>query len=89
MKIRALIVAIAAFVATASGAAQPSKSESRPLAPARPRAAPVVLASASEARGPSTAPDVQRPADPAKRRVARVTTCRCGDPHPEESQQDQ
>jgi hypothetical protein len=88
MTIRALIVAIAASAATASGAAQPSKNESRPPTPTRPQAAPVVLASATELREQSTA-ETQRPAEPAKRRIARVTTCRCGDPQPDEGQQEQ
>jgi hypothetical protein len=87
--LRAPLAAIAAAaVMTAASAAHPAKTDSRPPAPAHTVAAPVVLASASEVRTPSAA-DAQRPADPAKRRIARVTTCRCGDSQPDEAQPDQ
>jgi hypothetical protein len=87
--LRAPLAAIAAAaVMTAAGAAQPAKTDSRQPAPTHIVAAPVILASASEVRAPSTA-DAQRPADPGKRRIARVTTCRCGDPQPDDAQQDQ
>jgi hypothetical protein len=87
--LRASFAAIAAAaVMTAAGAAQPAKTDSRRPAPPHIVAAPVVLASASDVRAPSTA-DGQRAADPAKRRIARVTTCRCGDPQPDDAQQDQ
>ena len=89
MSIRPTYVAVYAAVAvSAAAAAQPSKNDSRPPAATRSPAAPIVLASASEAPAPSAA-DGQRPPDPAKRGIARVTTCRCGDPQPDEGQQDQ
>ena len=33
--------------------------------------------------------DANRPTEPARRPAPRVTTCRCGDPQPEQDQQDQ
>ena len=83
-----LVVAYTAVAVSAAAVAQPSKNDSRPPAATRSPAAPVVLASASEAPAPSAA-DGQRPRDPAKRRIARVTTCRCGDPQPDQGEQDQ
>ena len=83
-----LVVVYTAVAVSAAAVAQPSKNDSRPPATTRSPAAPVVLASASQAPAPSAA-DGQRPPDPAKRRIARVTTCRCGDPQPDEGGQDQ
>lgn len=85
---RAPIIAVAlALMPGVAAAAEPAKSDSKPPATARPAPAKVVLASADDRHGriAATLPDTA----PAKRRVARVTTCRCGDPQPDEGQQDQ
>ncbi|MGE5563461.1 MAG: hypothetical protein ACM3ZV_09140 [Bacillota bacterium] len=69
-----LIAAASLFSASAIAADAPTA----PVHPAvQPQSAPVVLASADQVRAPSA--DQQAPAQP-KRRIARVTTCRCGDP---------
>jgi len=90
MKDVARLFAIAALALLASGAAtgaEPVKSKA-PNAPQPQRSAEVVLASAGPVQSPAPANQMQSSA-PAKRRVARVTTCRCGDPQPEPETQDQ
>jgi hypothetical protein len=84
---RAQLFAIALLLAPAgAGAAEPAKSNAQ--APAAQQApAKIVLASAEDVHSPSAT--TQRDAAPAKRRIARVTTCRCGDPPPDERQQDE
>ena len=71
-------------------AAAPTTAEpSKPQAPHREesqRSAEIVLASAATAQQPGLA--TTRPA-PAKRRVGRVTTCRCGDPQAAPETQEQ
>lgn len=78
---RIALTALATAVTLAGTAlAEPAK----PNAPATPQPQlrpSVVLASAENVRTPN--PSVQ-PSPPVKRpRVARVTSCRCGDPAPE------
>jgi hypothetical protein len=84
---RARLIAIALVLAPAgAGAAEPTKSKAQ--APSEQQApAKIVLASAEEAHSPNVTS--QPDAAPAKRRIARVTTCRCGDPQPDEGQRDQ
>ena len=84
---RAQFIAIALMLAPAdAGAAEPVKSKAQ--APAAQQApVKIVLASAEDMHSPNATS--QPDAAPAKRRVARVTTCRCGDPQPDEGQQDQ
>lgn len=75
MMIAALLTAAPPAFADPAKAPEPQK-----------RPATVVLASADEVRAPAPAAD-QPAAQPAKRRFARVTSCRCGDPAPESEQQ--
>jgi hypothetical protein len=75
------VTAAALSLAGAAMAAGPAKSELRDSSvPAAPRE--LVLASV-ESKAPPPAPGTQTPA-PAKHRTARVTTCRCGDPQPQD-----
>jgi hypothetical protein len=75
---RAALTLIAAMAAGSAALADPPKSHT-PY-PAH-RKAPVEVALASGDTASRRAPEsVQTNAAPAKRRPARVTTCRCGDP---------
>lgn len=86
MSIRvALIVTLAAALAAPAGA-QPDKKDSQAKVPPASVAAQVVLASASDVKGPKV-PETNRPAQSVRRPAPRVTTCRCGDPQPAEDQQ--
>lgn len=82
MTARMMLIAAATLGLSAlAGAAAPNGARADPSrAPSRP--ADMVLASAETVPVPDQAqPQAQPPAAPAKRvRVARVTTCRCGDP---------
>jgi hypothetical protein len=73
-----LIGAATLFGAAAALAAEPAKQPAKAPAQAQPRSAPVVLASADPVQAP--APQAKPAAQPKHARVARVTTCRCGDP---------
>ena len=83
------LIAIAAVLTIGSAAlAEPPKSPAAQPPQPQPRPAQVVLASADVVHAP--APDSAQPAPaPAKRRIARVTTCRCGDPQPGADNQEQ
>jgi hypothetical protein len=68
--------------------AQPPKNEAVPSTHPQQRPAQVVLAAADAPHAP--APDTAQPnAASGKRRVARVTTCRCGDPQIDPDSQEQ
>jgi hypothetical protein len=75
MHARFILIAAATLVSTTAFAADAPSAPVHPAAQPQSAPAPVVLASADEVRAPVT--DSQAPA-PQKRRVARVTTCRCG-----------
>ena len=77
MHARLVIIAAAFFAAGSAFAAEPATSPARESAQPEPHRAQIVLASADQAN-PAPA---QQQAQPAVRRarVARVTTCRCGD----------
>ena len=68
-----------AAIALASGSAHAAPAKPVPQRPSQPQPAPheVVLASADDVSSPP-ANSQQAPAAP-KRRIGRVTTCRCGD----------
>lgn len=87
MHTRFILIAAASLLSTAAIAAEPTKTaEPTPAQPQpQPQPAHVVLASADDVHAPAPAGQQQASA-PAKRRVGRVTTCRCGDqqPQPEE-----
>ena len=91
MRIRIAMIALAATSIGAVAVAQPDKDEQSAKAPkpaAAAAAGPVVLASASNVRRPSST-DSERAAEPVRRPTPRVTTCRCGDPQPADDQPDQ
>jgi hypothetical protein len=83
MLVRSIVLA-AALTATAAFA-EPAKPQSQESSQTPSR--PVVLASAEGAKAPVAAADQQAPAK--RPRVARVTTCRCGDPVPQEDDSEQ
>lgn len=86
MSARVMIVAAAALaLSTGAFAADPAKPESRNAQAPAPAAKDLVLASA-DVKSPAPAGEPQLAA-PVKRRTARVTTCRCGDPQPQDEQQ--
>ena len=85
MNFRVVMVAIVTAAGAAAAVAQPDKDE-QPIKGPEPVAAPVVLASAGDPRGLSS-PDTDRASKTARRPAPRVTTCRCGDPQPNETQQ--
>ena len=82
-----VVTILAAALLAGSAAAEPPKNATAKPAGAGPRPTEVVLASAETPR--ATTPESQPNATPAKRRVARVTTCRCGDPQTEPDSQEQ
>jgi len=86
MNIRLVMIAITAGSMAAVAAAQPGEDEQVAKAPKPAAQTPVVLASANDVRRPSPA-DANRPAAPPRRPAPRVTSCRCGDPQPEQDQQ--
>ena len=95
MRIRIAMIALAAASVGAVAVAQPDKDEQSAKAPkpaaaaaAAAAAGPVVLASASNVRRPSST-DSERAAEPVRRPTPRVTTCRCGDPQPADDQPDE
>jgi hypothetical protein len=79
-----IIAAVALTIAT-SAFAEPAKPHAAPAPKAATVPAEVVLASADTVRDAAPTPD--QPAAPVKRpRVARVTTCRCGDQQAQDQQ---
>jgi hypothetical protein len=83
MKIGFVIIS-AVLISGPAFAAEPAKPANHPTTEAQNVDPPVVFASAEDVRQPPAA-DPQAPATP-KRRPARVTTCRCGDPAPPSNQ---
>ena len=75
MHARFVLIAAASLVSAQAFAADAPKAPVQPAAQPQSAPASVVLASADEVRAPSA--DQPAPA-PQKRRIARVTTCRCG-----------
>lgn len=72
-----MLIANASLALAAPALAEPAKAPDQ-QADRAPRPAAVVLASAEQVRAPGAD---QQPQQPVKRaRVARVTSCRCGDP---------
>jgi hypothetical protein len=87
MRARVIVIAAMMTVGSAALADPPKDPQASASSPQKP-AAEVVLASADTARAP--VPETARPnTAPAKRRVARVTTCRCGDPQVDPDTQEQ
>ena len=81
---RSILIAAALTSATAA-LAEPAKPAAQPVT--QPAGRPIVLASADAVKAPAMAADQQVPVK--KPRVARVTTCRCGDQIPADDSADQ
>ena len=76
MNLRFLLIAVTLMSGSAF-AAEPPKAPVEQAAQPQRTNPPVVLASADTVRAPT--PADQQSVTPVKHRVARVTTCRCGD----------
>ena len=88
MHARVVLIAAAALMSANAFAAEPHKAPETAPAQPQPAAPSLVLASADVVR--TQAPADQSTSPAAKRpRVGRVTTCRCGDPQPADSDADQ
>lgn len=85
MAARVVMIAAALSLSTSAFAADPAKPDPRDAQASAPAARELVLASA-DVKSPPPTGDSQLAA-PVKRRTARVTTCRCGDPQPRNEQQ--
>ena len=87
MRLPLTFIAGVLTIATAAIAEPPT---SAPQKPAQPQGHPAEIVLASADAVPSPNPDASRNAPtPAKRRIARVTTCRCGDPQTGADSQEQ
>ena len=85
MLARFVLIAAATLVGGTAFAAEPAKPPVQPATQQQPPPAQVVLASADDVRVPS-ASDQQPSSAPKRPRIARVTTCRCGDPQAQPEQ---
>ncbi|HYX47193.1 MAG TPA: hypothetical protein VE820_10285, partial [Sphingomicrobium sp.] len=84
MYVRLMLIAAAALTSVSAFAAEPAKPAQQQSSQQQPASAQVVLASADDVRAQS--PVAQQPTvQPKPHRVARVTTCRCGDLVPQPS----
>lgn len=79
---------IALLAITSPSAAEPPKAATARPEPTAQRPVQLVLASADSAHSTQLTA-VQPPAEQTKHRIARVTTCRCGDPQPAADAQEQ
>src|SRR4051812_48695099 len=80
MYARSMVIAATALTMAASAVAEPVQPVAREAAQPASQSKPVLLASAEQIRAPGAAADQAAPAPVKRPRVARVTTCRCGDP---------
>jgi hypothetical protein len=85
MSIRVALIAIAGAAITTGASAQPDKDQRDAKSP-KPAAAPLVVALANDVRRPATSV-ADGFSQPVRHPAPRVTTCRCGDPQPEQDQQ--
>lgn len=88
MLVRYLLVGAIALGLTVPAAAQSAAPQGDPAQALKSRPAEVMLASAERVSVPTvetSAAAVQTPAAPAKKRAARVTSCRCAGQTPETS----
>ena len=85
MLARFVLIAATTFIGGNAFAAEPAKPPVQPATRQQPAPAQVVLASADDVRVPS-ASDQQPSSAPKRPRIARVTTCRCGDPQAQPEQ---
>jgi hypothetical protein len=86
MRMRLVVTATLALIATSAPAEAPKSSSAQPAQP-QPDSKVVVLASAEAVKSASGEAAQPTPAAP-RRRIARVTHCRCGDPQPGEVSDD-
>jgi hypothetical protein len=84
MHARFILIAAATAMTATAHAAEPAKPAPQPAAQNQPRPAELLLASADHVQAPATA---DQQAAPKPHRVARVTTCRCGDQQAQPDQQ--
>lgn len=88
MQVRFVLIAVVALTSAGVAGAEPRKAPPKPAAQVQPTASRVMLASADELHSPTASgPQVQLQAK--RPRIARVTTCRCGDPQPSDSDDQQ
>lgn len=88
MQVRFVLIAIIALTSAGAAAAEPQKAPAKATAQLQPASPRVMLASADEVRSPAASePQVQLQSK--RPRVARVTTCRCGDQQPTDSDDQQ
>lgn len=77
---RLILIAVSALGMASAAAAEPGKTPAPTAAQAQDKGRPLLLAAAEVVAPAGTASDASTgaPAAPAKKRTARVTTCRCG-----------
>lgn len=80
MHARWMVIAATALTMAVTATAEPAQTPAREAAQPTSQPKPVVLASVEQIRGPIATGDQATPAPVKRPRVARVTTCRCGDP---------
>jgi hypothetical protein len=83
MNARFILIAAAALTSVGASAAEPSKPAQQPSAQPQHASPQVVLASAAQVTPAPDDQQAQPTATPPKKRVGRVTTCRCGDQLPQ------
>jgi hypothetical protein len=84
MHARFVLIAATMLMSVNASAAEPSKPAQAPSAQPQHGSPQVVLASAAQVGSPAPADQQAQPAaTPPKKRVGRVTTCRCGDQPPQ------
>lgn len=86
MTARIVMIAAALSLSTGAFAADPAKPDARNAQASAPAAARELVLASAEVKSPPSSADPQLAA-PVKRRTARVTTCRCGDPQLQNEQQ--
>jgi len=89
MYARFALIAAATLASANAFAAEPVKTAQPQPSQAQPVSAQVVLASADDVRAPAGTDHQTAPTPPKPHRIARVTTCRCGDLVPQASDEQQ
>jgi hypothetical protein len=82
-----VLTILAAALIAGTAAAGPPKREAAKPGEVKTQPGEVAFAAAEKTHAP--APEQQPNAVPTKRRVARVTTCRCGDPQADPASREQ
>ena len=89
MHARFAFIAAVTLTSVSAFAAEPVKPAQAQPSQAQPVSAQVVLASADDVRAPVGVEHQTTPSQPKPHRIARVTTCRCGDLVPPASDEQQ